>query len=345
MSTKKKLKFSVIGLRVGEVVAAHVLKHPKAELRGICDIDEKKLKELPEKWGADIPVKTTDYKDLVSDPDTDVIVVASPDHFHREQAIAALEAGKHVFCEKPLALTMEDCNAIIDAEAKAVGKFFVGQVCRFAPGFAKAKELVDRGVLGELFLVESEYAHDYSFMGTECWRSDPKINRYGFVGGGCHAVDLVRWFAGNPTEVSAYGNQKCLTDWPPTMDAVMAIYQLPKNTIGKVFCSTGCKRPYTMRTVIYGTKGTIICDNTSSNIQVYSTDWLNPSTKEDNTGFVNIPVAIDSHGFGREIDTFIDALEHGADIELNAREGTATVNVCLATVESAQTQKPVKINY
>jgi predicted dehydrogenase len=91
-------------------------------------------------------------------------------------------------------------------------------------------------------------------MEATSWRRDPKIMRYGFVGGGCHAVDLIRWIAGNPSEVSAYGNQKYLTDWPPILDAIMAIYRLPNDTIGKVFCSIGCKRPYTMRTVIYGTK-------------------------------------------------------------------------------------------
>jgi predicted dehydrogenase len=341
----KNLKFGVIGLRSGEGFVEHLVKHPRAELTGICDVDPAKLEQITKKFSLKIPTKTQDYRVLVANSEVDVVIVASPDHFHREQVLAALEAGKHVFCEKPLALTLDDCKVMIEAEKNANGRCFIGQVCRYAPGFLKAKDLVNQGVVGDLFLVESEYAHDYSNMEATSWRRDPRLKRYGFVGGGCHAVDLIRWVAGNPSEVSAYGNQKCLTDWPPILDAIMAIYRLPNDVIGKVFCSIGCKRPYTMRTVIYGTKGTIICDNTSSSIQVYSLDSVPNWANGEQLGFTSVPVLVDSHCFGREIDAFINAIENSKPIELTAREGARTVAVCVATVESAQNLKPVKISY
>ena len=129
--------------------------------------------------------------------------------------------------------------------------------------------LIDAGRIGELFFVESEYAHDYSTAarGWNDWRVDSNRPREPYLGGGCHAVDLLRWIAGNPSEIMAYSNHKCLTDWPVD-DCTISMMKFPNNVIGKVFVSIGCKRDYTMRSVFYGTRGTIIADNTLSLIHI-----------------------------------------------------------------------------
>ena len=283
--------------------------------------------------------------ELINNPDIDIIDVSSPDHFHKEHVIVALNAGKHVFCEKPLALNLNDCHEVIVAEKKAKGKFFIGQVCRYAPGFVTAKRLIEEGVIGELFFVESEYAHNYSRMKPKSWRRDPKIMRSPFLGGACHAVDLLRWMAGDPVDVYALANQKCLTDWPQVMDATIAIYSFPDNVMGKVFCSIGCKRPYTRRTVLYGTQGTIVCDNTSSNIKVYAARWLPHEKNEAETGFIDISVSPSSHNFASEINDFIKAINENKVIELSASVGAKTVAVCLATDKAAKTKIPQMIEY
>jgi len=98
---------------------------------------------------------------LINIKDIEIISVASPDFFHREHSVSALLSGKNVLCEKPLALNLEDCIEIIKAVKKSGKKFMIGQVCRFAPGFVLTKEIIESGEIGELFFVESEYAHDY----------------------------------------------------------------------------------------------------------------------------------------------------------------------------------------
>ncbi len=341
----KKVKFGVIGLGLGSKHAECILNLPRMELLAICDVSDEKL--YPKRLeGYEIPIRTKNFMDIINNPEIDAVVVASPDQLHREHAIAALEAGKHVLCEKPLALTMEDCRAIVESANKSSGKFFIGQVCRYAPGFRKAKELYDKGVIGELFFIESEYAHDYSSNPPGHWRRDTKQIRYGFIGGGCHAIDLVRWFAGNPTEVSAYGNQKCLTDWPPVIDNMIAIYKLPEDVVGKVYCSIGCKRPYTMRTVIYGTKGTIICDNTSPYIQVHSLDWMPEGfTRHDEIEFIRLPVEINSHNLASELEDFVEQILEDKPETMPAEEGARTVAVGVASVESAKRSQPIKIEY
>ena len=113
-----------------------------------------------------------------------------------------------------------------------------------------------------------------------------------------------------------------------------------ENTAGKVFVSTGCKRDYTMRTVIYGTKGTLICDNTSPTMTLFTVDEEGV-TKEPQI----IDITVNNHNAAKEFEVFADAILNGKPILTDAREGAKTVEVCLSIVESSQTGKPVKPNY
>jgi predicted dehydrogenase len=213
----------------------------------------------------------------------------------------------------------------------------VGQVCRFAPGFVLAKRLVERGDIGELFFVESEYAHDYTHVGgIGGWRKDPAVRREPFVGGACHAVDLLRWVAGEMVECFAYSNRKVLTDWPVD-DHTIAVYRFASGATGKVMCSIGCKRPYTMRSVFYGTKGTIICDNTSPAIQLHTTGL--PEARE----WITLPVNLASHNVSAEIDELVGCIRAGKPLVTDGREGARTVAACRAAVESAASGRPVAV--
>jgi predicted dehydrogenase len=273
--------------------------------------------------------------------DADIVIVATPDHVHVEQCVMALEAGKHVICEKPLAPTVADCRIIIDAVNRS-GKFFMtGQVCRYAPGFRAAKKLYESGRIGDLVYIESEYAHDYDkARGFKNWRMDPEIKREGFLGGGCHALDLVRWIAGNPIEVFSYMNHKILTDWP-TCDTGVAVAKFPNDVIGRIFVSTGIKRPYTMRTVLYGTRGTIICDNTSPSIQIAEKDLEDATGKLD---FNTIPVNIASHNVASELKDFVEALKENRQCPTDVWQGTRTVAFAEAALRSARSGKPEKVD-
>jgi len=329
------MKAAVIGLRMGK---AHLIGYMQngVEVAGICDTDSKHLENIQKEFN--IFFATTDYRELLSRKEIDIVSVASPDYFHRQHCVDALMAGKNVLCEKPLALNIEDCVEIIKAVKKSGKKFMIGQVCRFAPGFVLAKEIIDSGEIGELFFVESEYAHDYRVApGVDNWRKDQR--RKPFIGGGCHAVDLLRWIAGDPVEVFAYSNHKCLVDWPVD-DATIAIYRFENGLMGKVFCSIGCIRPYTMRSVFYGTKGTIISDNTSDHILLCSTRFFKTRANYD---FAEIPVNIAHHNITGEIKHFVDCLKNNRIIETDALEGAKTVATCLGAVISAEEKRKIDI--
>ncbi|MFQ6099105.1 MAG: Gfo/Idh/MocA family protein, partial [Armatimonadota bacterium] len=267
-----KLGAAVIGLRMGASHVRGYVANLNVEVRSVCDLDAARAAAVAKQFN--VPHHTTDYRDCIRQDGVDVVSVATPDPLHAEHSIAALEAGKHVLCEKPLALTIEDCEAMVRAADRSGKKFMIGQVCRYAPGFRLAKRLVDDGLIGRLFFVESEYAHDYTNLpGVGGWRVDPQVMREPFIGGACHAVDLLRWIAGDADEVFAYSNRFVLTDWPVD-DCTIACIRFKSGVIGKAFCSVGCKRPYTMRSVFYGDEGTIISDNTSPEVLVYSRRYV-----------------------------------------------------------------------
>ena len=195
------MKVGVIGLGMGKGHLKGAIACG-AEVGKICDPDVEKMTAVAKELGVDESKFCTDYKEVLADKAINTVIIATPDQLHKNMVEEALAAGKHVMCEKPLALTRSDIDAIIAAAKNSDKKFMVGQICRFTPGFVKAKEIVDSGVIGDPYFVESEYAHDYVKILTEGnWRTDP--DRNGMVGGGCHAVDLVRWFLGDPEEVFA----------------------------------------------------------------------------------------------------------------------------------------------
>jgi predicted dehydrogenase len=335
-------KIGVLGLRMGQRWAEGAYINPQTKLSMVFDPNWERNDRIDKEYflSRNIPIAKTEGE--VYNSDLDIIIVASPDHFHADQCVKAMEKGKHVICEKPLAGTVEECKKIIEAVKKTGKHFMTGQVCRYAPGFKTAKSLIEQGRIGDICFIESEYAHDYSkAQGFDNWRCDSNIKREGFIGGGCHALDLVRWLAGDPTEIFCYTNRIHLPNWP-TDDTGISVMKFPSGAIGKVFVSIGVKRPYTMRTVINGTKGTIICDNTSEFIQISESSVCSTSQA---LKFAQVPVSINNHNVAAEVADFIEHLEKNEAQVTDIYQGTRTVAVGEAALESARTGKAVKIDY
>lgn len=336
---ESKLVVGVIGLVMGKTHLEGVLAYG-AEVGAICDVNEVLLNSVGDELNIPKERRTTNYLDIVNNKEINTVLIVTPDQTHKQMVEECISAGKHIMCEKPLALTREDLCAIVDATKKSDRKFMVGQICRFTPAFVKAKEIIDLGKIGEVYYVESEYAHDYVYIlgDPENWRADPM--RHGVVGGGCHAVDLLRWYAGDPEEVCAYGVHKNLMHLAYD-DTTISILKFPNGVIGKVFVSIGCKRDYTMRTLIYGTKGTIICDNTSPTMQVFSTDDIGRMAETPEI----IEIEVNNHNAKYEFAVFADSVINNKPMEMGAEEGAKTVATCLAIVESSKTGTPVKPDY
>jgi UDP-N-acetylglucosamine 3-dehydrogenase len=346
---RQKIRYGIIGCgSIGLVYISELMRCSNSELLAVSDLRMEQLEKAVRQYA--IPDVYTNYKEMLIRDDIDAVIVATPDQMHEEHTIVSLESGKHVLCEKPMALTPDECRNMIRISGKTGRKLMIGQVCRYAPGFMLTKKLIDSGQIGELFFVESEYAHDYSnIKGIGSWRTDPEKLRHPVVGGGCHAVDLLRWIVGNPYEVNAYSNRKVLKSWPVD-DCTVAIMRFHDDILGKVMVSIGCKRKYTMRSVFYGSKGTIIADNKLPYIIMYKEN-LNKEHEGQYAGIseqtieMHLPVKTDSHNLSAETEEFSDMILNNRNVSADGIEGASTVTVCSAIVESAQKGEKILISY
>ena len=152
---------------------------------------------------------TSDWKTLVEDPEIDLIDIATPNNSHAEIAIAALRAGKHVICEKPLARTVEEAAAMYEESRKSTAVNMVAFNYRRTPALALAKRYIDEGALGDILKFRATYLQDWSADPNSqlSWRFQKKIAGSGAVGDILtHVLDLARYLAGEVTEVSALTN-------------------------------------------------------------------------------------------------------------------------------------------
>ncbi|UNK20159.1 Gfo/Idh/MocA family oxidoreductase [Paenibacillus sp. N3/727] len=179
----------------------------KSIVTGAADISLEALSKFRETVNPDAFV-TTDYHELLSREDIDAVVILSPDYLHEEQAIAAFRAGKHVYCDKPLAITPEGCDRILD-EWKQSGKhLMIGFNMRYMSMYQTMKEIIDSGVIGDIkavwvrhFVGLGGYYYYHDWHGTRANTTSLLLQK------ASHDIDVIHWITGKYTrKVSAFGS-------------------------------------------------------------------------------------------------------------------------------------------
>jgi predicted dehydrogenase len=198
-----RIRIGFIG--VGGIARLHQLgyrDHPRAEVHALCDVDEAQLRRRAEEWG--IRKTYTDYRRLLEDPDVDAVEVMTPHHLHAPIGVAALEAGKHVSLQKPMAVTAAECDALIAAAGRSCKTFRVFENFIYYPPMRKAKELLDGGAIGDPLSIRIKIVQGNMGKGWKVpysrwgWRFDPVQGGHGRVmfDYGYHFFNLARWFLG-----------------------------------------------------------------------------------------------------------------------------------------------------
>ena len=191
-----RLRIGVIGLGwFGEIHCDAIVGVANLELAALCTRTPERLAAMSSKFKVN---KTTrDYREMLADPDIDAVSIVTMWDQHTEPTIAALEAGKHVFLEKPMASTVEDCGKIIAAAKRSRGILQVGHICRFNPRYRMAKQAIEAGRIGKIVAMSSR-RNIPALWTTEI------LNKIGpIVGDAIHDTDLMLWFTGDRI-VSAY---------------------------------------------------------------------------------------------------------------------------------------------
>lgn len=223
------------------------------KLIAVVSRDPARAKSFAEKFDAERAY--TSYEEMLRDPDVTVVAIHTPNALHAEQAIAAARAGKHVFCDKPLAITVADAERIVDECARAGVKLGVNFHNRFLPGFNETKRIVDSGEIGKVVLVELEASPGARPGGSlSSWRVDPSMAGLGTtMSVGVHLFDILRHILSSEiVEVTAF------FDKPRGVmeETSLSIFRFANGVLAQVTINETAPNPHNFF-VIYGTKGRI----------------------------------------------------------------------------------------
>ncbi len=346
----KPIGLGVIGMNPQNMGSTMTLLKGEPDLRYQLVAACARRREVLEPYAksAGIPFATTDYRELVARPDVDVVAVYSPDALHAEHCIAALDAGKHVICTKPMVTSLEQAKAVVAAVRRNKRKFLVGQTMRFDRQFARLREFADNGDLGAMMAAEAFYIHDirpvYDFTP---WRlTMPQDFMYGGV---THPVDILHSFLGDVAEVHCYAAKGQLTPAYPLRNLFFLNLKFASGVIAQVKGLYDVVEPPLpmMQLALYGTGGTAVAeftDNKPGRLQVVLDK---AATKEPLTLHFEPERDPSVYGHGatvlRYMRHFQECLDQDREPSPNVIDGARACAVAAAAWESADSGKAVRV--
>jgi predicted dehydrogenase len=343
--------FGVIGTGVwGETHLMAYSSDPGIKLVGACDKNEKLGRERADKYGAEF--FTTDYHELLARDDIKAVSIVTPDFLHREIAVAAAEAGKHILIEKPMATTIEDCEAMIAAAEANNVTLMVDFHNRFNPSFLALKKAIDAGQMGEPQML-SLRLNDTIFVPTEMLSWSSKSSVLWFLGS--HSVDLVRWLFGDEVErVYCVSRSRVLRQRGyDTPDFFHTICELKSGAVAHIencwILSNAYPTVADLKCEFVGSEGTAIFSVVKSDtVELYSDNPLRTFGSTPGVLFPDTNVLMDVYGkptgFGVEsILYFARCVIEGKRPFITPQDGLENTRVLLAAIESARLGQPVEM--
>jgi predicted dehydrogenase len=247
---------------VGWCGAQHITAfqhNPHTEVTWLCGPDVERTRANIAKYKIDLPHArvTSNYAEMIAAADVDIVSIASPNHLHAEQAVAAAQAGKHFLLEKPTGLDVDELVQIRDAVRKAGVRTIVSFELRYNPFLKTAQWLRASGRLGQIRFARTQYLSRVTdwYSGWN-WVRTREMGRSHLLAAGCHAVDALRWCSGRePLEVSAFHTQfEPGYEWPTTIATNIT---LEGHALGHVTSSTDFMMPYNFIVELMGDRATL----------------------------------------------------------------------------------------
>lgn len=208
MSKKPKktdrVRVAIVGVGMGSYHAHGYSKLPNVEIAAFCDIDTERAEKVAARFG--VKRIYSDYEAMLAEEKLDAVSVCTPNALHGPVAVAALNAGCHVLCEKPLSVNAVEGAKIVEAARKAKGKFMIGMNNRFRGDTQVLRKYIEAGDLGEIYYAKCGWIRRNGIPGMGSWFTKKEMAGGGpLVDIGVHALDVTLYLMGNPKPVSAYG--------------------------------------------------------------------------------------------------------------------------------------------
>jgi len=276
----------------------------------------------------------TDVAALVADPQVDAVYIASPNYLHAEQTILAAQHGKHVLCEKPMALTLDECQAMIDACRTHGVRLMIGYMMRFHAVHQRAREMVEFGFLGEPKLARAHFLFQLPRPGPNNWRQQPALSGGGAVMDvAVHCVDLLRFLLSREVEaVSAFAAHDPSTY--PSDETTAILLRFEGNVQGAVEVSFGV--PYASNDfALYGSQGTLLG---ADSLGQEPTGSLRALSAE---GISDVPLR-PVNMYVAEVEHFARRIAEGQEPAISGEEGLQMQRIALAVYDAVRTGQMVR---
>ncbi len=375
--SEKKVHIGLIGcgFRIRGLVR-HMANHPDfqhVDITQVFDPDPEYGNLIRDEWAPALQFADS-YQEILRNPDIDWVMIGSWNCCHAEQVIAAFEAGKNVFCEKPLATTFEDCVAMRKAWKASGRQFVIGFTLRYSPHYRKIKELVAAGTIGELvsFEFNETIAFDHGGYIMGGWRGDRSKAGTHLLEKCSHDIDLVNWIVGAPVvKAASFGglnfftpeNEKHIERLGTSPDGKPAYMGHPGGRVKNPFTAeksiidnqvaileyaNGVRATFhancnaaiiERRMYLCGTEGTLRADVIQGKIEVQRIGY--------GTGIETIPThTCNSHGGGDDVlgKELLDCMVRGTEPASSLDDGFRAAITCFAIDDAMDSQRVVNLD-
>ncbi len=318
-------KIAIIGAGfMGETHAKAYEKGLPAQVKYVLATRQARAEALATQLRGEV-IATTDYEQILDDPEVDAIDICTPTDTHRELVMRAAAAGKHVLCEKPIALTIADADAMRDACRKHGVIFMVAHVLRFWPEYVEGARLTAEGAIGTLQRIACwRFSQGPKWTSGENWFMDFSRSGGAIIDLAIHDFDTINWLAGMPRKVAAMGDVRHFS----------AIYELESGCIAQVEASNRMPAglPFRMGYRLVGDGGMIEFDGSGGSLLVVRDGKAEKLAVEGSRSFAQNVAGAELDGYFYQLQYFVECLEKGVQPERGTpEEGTQALMIALQT--------------
>lgn len=315
---------------------------PEGALVALCDMREELVQETARQVGARA---YTHHRHMLEDDSLDAVVIVTPTHQHKDLVIDFARAGKHIFCEKPMAPTVEESAQMVDAIRKAGIIFQVGYMRRFDPAYAEAKALVDSGRIGRPVLFKAVSRDPFP---PPAWALDPSTGGGLYIDMHTHDFDLARWLMGQEIEYVSVEQARLVfheVDVPEFADNTVMNLRFRNGAVGNVDGSYNACYGYDVRTEVLGDQGAIFVGELKDKPVVLAGRDGIANVSTFTTGELPHFMRRFNEAYAAELRHFVSCVVDGESPLVNEVDGHAALQVAEACLRAARTGARTKVDH
>jgi len=345
---RNKIKFAIIGTgMIAERHAAALAKIPEAELYAVYDKNHARAMEFAKKY----PVKVYEkFDELLNDPQLTAVTIATPTGVHKEVAIPCAKAGKHILCEKPLDVTLEKADTIIETCKKHSVYLSAVFQARFSDKVKLIKDAIEAGRFGRLVLCSAQvkWYRSQEYYDSAGWRGTWALDGGGaLMNQSIHIIDLLLYLAGEPEMVHAFAGTMT-HERLKVEDNACASIKFKNGALGVIEVSTSCAPGFPRRLEISGEKGSVILEDDTITRWQFMEELPNDETIRSGQSPLGLesgsgdPRSGSHEGHRRQLLDLIKAINNKKQPSISGSEGRRAVELICGIYESVKTGKIVR---